>query len=291
MKKKGVTLIELIVVLGIFSIFTLAVMYFESAQYNIYSNQNAESQLQYLSKLAVDQISIDIKKCRLTSFSVLTNEDNQLENNTFSGVLDNSIYTPLLYIEEQDNTGYIYAIKIEKHELVKIPVTFNSFTLGTSSEVISNYNTNNYPNKFTTISAITSSFADTPAINYSNSDYKFIYTSYGNYYLVYCVPLADGSDDSSATHYQCKLIPMSSHIEANTANEKVITDNVDNISITAANVKYNDDYGLSVSDAFNIIVTLKKNVTINGSVRTVSRTFTTCASKPRFEGGDAGAEN
>lgn len=129
MKLKGITLIELMVVMAIMAIFSLGVYNFSSAQFNIYKIQNAQTQLQYDAKNAANQISNDIKRSKIpTSIEeegkkyVVTEDSGGFDGVKFSQLTQ---YTPKVYIiTQQDNKTYLYALKNGTTKLVKI--TFNS---------------------------------------------------------------------------------------------------------------------------------------------------------------------
>lgn len=295
MKHKGITLIELIVVMAIMSIFSLGVYNYSSSQLNIYKIQNTETQLQYDVKNAANQIASDIKRSRFTSYSVETNynvkddsgaivDGNQLSTGKFSTIIDSlgSSYKPLVYIDQIGGKSCMYFWKTSTKQIVKLDLTSNEFTLGNSTQIY-NYNINDYNNvnKFNDNNGYKASIIDgltDKPDNMNNDTVPLIYEEYGTYYLIY----ENGSD-----YYQYTLLPQSNVVTANGSSEKVIVNNVENV--TVASVDLNSDSTLAdnaQNNAFNITITLKKSILVNGSPRDITRSFTTCASRELYDGGD-----
>lgn len=296
MKKKGITLIELIIAIAIMSIFSLGVYSYASAQYNIYKKQDMEVQLQFDAKLAVTSIANDIKKSRFTEYSVQTNYADssnsavskiQLKTGIFNGLFPSDVY-PIVYIEN-NNTSCMYAVEQDgaTYKLLKYSLTTNKYTLGEKHRIYkyspSDYNnTNNFNDvkKLECLNNLSPKKAD-----WNDENVKYIYEEYGCYYIVY--------GDSDDNMYLYNLIPKASTVTL--GSPSVIADNVDyNPSIgTGVTVKSTDidsSTGEMPANAenssFNINVSLKKNITINGNDVSIEKSFSTCASRGRYDGGD-----
>lgn len=139
MKQKGITLIELMVVMAIMAIFSLGAYNYSNAQFNIYKIQSAQTQLQYDAKNAANQIASDIKRSRFTSESVKTN----FSESDFSE-LNKLIYTPIVYIEQLGDKNCIYVLKkitSENVQIVKFDCNSESDTISinlSTEKVIAN---------------------------------------------------------------------------------------------------------------------------------------------------------
>jgi prepilin-type N-terminal cleavage/methylation domain-containing protein len=300
MKHKGMTLIELIIVIAIFSIFSLAVYNYQSGELNVYKKQYTQTILQGDAKNAVEQITLDIKKSRLTPYSVETDfTDPKFQ--TLISTLGTS-YKPIVYIDFLNTNAAgnsynscIYAVKQltdGTKQLVKIFLKSNEFTLlntnpiNIGSEQYGSYNRDNYNQGSCT--TFDSNNFDNNMLPYFqnqidglNKNNSFIYEEQGNYYLIY-----EASSDNSVV-YQYDLKEESSNVESAEINEQAIVNNVASVQV----IPLDSEVPNSENNSFNISVSLEKNITINGNSVTLNESFNSNATRIRYDGGDTNANN
>lgn len=325
MKHKGLTLIELIIVMAIFAIFSLAVYNYQSGELNVYRKLSVQTTLQGDAKNAVEQITLDIKKSRLTPDSVKTNYvDNntadvdvngvsvstrQLRVGKFQGLLGSS-YTPVVYIDflnantDTHGNNYnscMYAVKElpdGTSQLVKVFLYSNEFTLDTTvTNITDGYNSANYNNKFdsTKVASLLTTLKTKP-IGWSDGDVKFVYEEQGNYYIV-C-----GVGNINTVYSQYNLKQDSSDVKnigtplsgatTNGVDEQVIVNNLDSFQVKSTDL---DGSGALLADSpnnsFNISISLSKNITLNGKTTSLVKSFNSNATRLRYDGGDENAGN
>ncbi|WP_026882850.1 type II secretion system protein [Clostridium akagii] len=305
MKHKGMTLIELIIVMAIFAIFSLAVYNYQSGELNVYRKLSVQTTLQGDAKNAVEQITFDIKKSRLTPYSVETD----FSDAKFHGLLGSN-YTPIVYIDflntDAHDTNYnscIYAVKQLANgtkELVKIFLRSNEFTLdtnhiniadeniyGTNSYSRGNYNTNSCTTFDQSIVAniLPSFITIVPVLS---NGYSFIYEEQGNYYLVHEV------SGSEVEQYNLKQeSSVVNNIGAlGSVSEKVIVSDVNPVMPSPVQVNSTDlGQANSLNNSFNISISLSKNINLNGRTTLLSESFNANATRLRYDGGDENAGN
>ena len=285
MKHKGFTLVELMAALALVAILGIGVSRFESSEVNLYQQQKAAAALQFDAKIAVEQISKDIKNSRYTSFSVETNyvdnnnltiSNNQLSNGIFSTLNfgTTGTYAPIAYIDKFDGSSCMYAIKTLSNgtkELVREDLTSNEFTFDSQSvSTIYSYNSADYPTsqKLSLLNQNKILAGMQSSINISLVD--FIYEENGSYYLI---------NHDTLNHYQDKLIEQSCYV-TNKNIEKVIARNV--VSVSVCSIDMNIDRTMPTNAknlAYNIDVSLRD------SRLNLTREFIMCSSKVRY-GGD-----
>lgn len=296
MKQKGFTLIELIIVIAIFAIFSLAVYNYQSGEFNLYRKLSAQTTLQGDAKTAVEQITFDIKKSRLTQYSVETD----FTDTKFQTLISNlgTDYKPIVYIDFLNTDAHgnnynscLYAFKKSTRQLVKIFLTSNEFTLMDDSTVINitdGYDSTrkSYINQFatnTTNNELKYYQTQLPGLTGSNC---FIYEEQGNYYLVYEV----GSDYSVVNQYNLQQ-ESSTVARAQTAGtntpEQVIVNNVDSVNVVSTDIGVAN----AQNNSFNINISLSNSITINGQVTTLNQSFNSNATRLRYDGGDENAGN
>lgn len=274
MKQKGVTLIELIVTMAVFSIFTLAVMNYTTAQLNIYKKVSTQTDLQGSAKLAVDYIAKDIKRCRFTPNSVETVFAASKFTNLTSPI--NRSYIPIVYIEDMNgSSNYIYVIDSTTNQLLRIDCTAKKFTMDTTKGSTTNVDLTNYDNECTNINVSDMVWNQ----NIVGSDIFYgVYEKYGNYSLI-----CRHTDPTtlSDVYDSYPLLQESSDVNIG-SNKKVIAHNVENLSGTYQVTVTPTDAN---NKSFNISVTLSKNVVTNGATSTIKRNYSTCASRIGYDGG------
>lgn len=111
MKKRGITLIEMIVVMALMSIIGLATYEFYRDEMTIYNNQSVSVELQNDGKMCLNYIYQDIRK------SEMNNDDSvKIENiKDLKGKVDSvNLDDAVLFVEKHNNTAVIYTLKDKK---------------------------------------------------------------------------------------------------------------------------------------------------------------------------------
>lgn len=142
MKKKGFTLIELIIVMALLSIISIGIFNFYSVELNIYSDQSYLSDIKNDERNARNYISQDIRGTDAKNFLEIANGSEVYVNNIMfvnDTVTSNNIAATLtnrsadlqdidnsnlkMFLQKQNNTAVIYAL--QNHELKRISYTVN----------------------------------------------------------------------------------------------------------------------------------------------------------------------
>lgn len=296
-RHRGFTLIEVITVVAMMAIFSLGVYYFESGNFKVYSYEKEEADIQFDCKTAVTQIAQDIKQAKQSPYSIKTERfDIGTRFDNLFNIQLGSNYTPLIYIEQIDGEGCMYALKKigSETELVRIELTTNSFSLDKDADnnvqntrSILNYNDDNTTGDYVGKKLAADKFnneighLDVP----SNWIGEFIYEENGEFYLVYNI--------NDGKHYEVRLEEKANYIlKAN--SEKVIAKNVDvfpsdknyveplNYVLGKDDTSEADDNTQDYkSNAYNIFITLTSK-----KYPSITKSYTMCVSKIKYSGDD-----
>ena len=141
MKKKGFTLVELIAVMAILSI-VLTTVYFIFNSYNkIYTNEYTDNTIETSGKVITEEISQNIKKASYASLSFNIESGNNINITDSFGsnkiIKVNNLVKPLIYLEQDNSSCYLYAIVENGHkkELHKFTYVNNNSSMDNSISI------------------------------------------------------------------------------------------------------------------------------------------------------------
>lgn len=114
MKKKGLTLVELIAVMAILSIVLTTVYFIFNSYNNIYTNEYTDNTIRTSGKVITEEISQNIKKATYASVNFNITSGNNINITDANGsnkiIKVNKLVKPLIYLEQDNSSCYLYAI-------------------------------------------------------------------------------------------------------------------------------------------------------------------------------------